>query len=62
MNDLQALGNAIAYLRRYGLSAITGVPSRTPTAPGTPASLNGIRAKSRPARSCAPRSTGCSAS
>ena len=25
MNDLQALGNAIAYLRRYGLSAITGL-------------------------------------
>ena len=25
MNDLQALGNAISYLRRYGLSAITGV-------------------------------------
>ena len=25
MNDLQALGNAISYLRRYGLSAITGL-------------------------------------
>ena len=25
MNDLQALGNATAYLRRYGLTAITGV-------------------------------------
>ena len=25
MNDLQALGNAITYLRRYGMSAITGI-------------------------------------
>ena len=25
MNDLQALGNAITYLRRYGVSAITGI-------------------------------------
>ena len=37
-------------------------PAGSPTVPGAAANPNGIRARSRPARSCAPRSTGCSAS